>query len=591
MNRETQARAFMDPADLLPPVVGPGLRRVVGYPIARLFGFPALWHLHRELVGDKLHGSEFAERALEKLGVSFGFEEGLVTRFRDIGGPVVVVANHPFGGIDSLALLILLERARPGCVKLFSNAVLTDIPGLRTHLIAVDPLGTGTEAAVANRRGMMAARRHLRSGGVLGMFPAGRVSHQDDPGGPVEDRPWTLHPLRLAEASGATLVCLHIPGGNRPDFLRIPKEWARLRALCLCRELSKSRGKHVEIRQAAVLPPAEIRSLLRKPDAAARLRAWCYLRAERDKPRPRHREGTKDLTAPITAPASPKELRSAVAQLREIGKVTELGRFELLLGRGDQMPLLLQELGKLRELTFRAAGQGTGRPIDLAAEDEWYHHLLLWDEEAGRLAGAYRIGIVREILEARGPAGLYLDHVFRIEPDFYEQLGAAFELSRSFVHPDYQGDPQALAALWRGLGHAAMARGVRTLFGSVTISNAHHPASRSILVKFLRSVHGDDPAMSALVQARQPFRSAPGHHEGIAAAFERVGIDRLDPLIRTLEDGERGIPPLMRYYAALGARFLAYHVEASFADALYCLLRVDLDDLPRAYRRRFLGDS
>jgi putative hemolysin len=179
--------------------------------------------------------------------------------------------------------------------------------------------------------------------------------------------------------------------------------------------------------------------------------------------------------------------------------------------------------------------------------------------------------------------------VFAIDPRFYERLGPAVELSRSFVLPTYQRDNRALALLWRGLGAAAQRHGCPTFFGSVTISNDHHPATRALLVEYLRRNHADDPALRALVAARRAFGPATTYHGLAAEAHAGESIEALAPLVESLEAGRRGIPPLMRYYCSLGAKFLAYHVEPAFQDALYCLLRVDLGKIPEGYRRRFLG--
>ena len=97
--------------------------------------------------------------------------------------------------------------------------------------------------------------------------------------------------------------------------------------------------------------------------------------------------------------------------------------------------------------------------------------------------------------------------------------------------------------------------------------------------------------MRRLVRARRPFRPATRYHPLVGAAYAGEPVDALGPLVDAIEAGERGIPPLLRYYCSLGAKFLAYHVETEFQDALYCLLRVDLNAIPAGYRRRFLGPA
>jgi putative hemolysin len=341
------------------------------------------------------------------------------------------------------------------------------------------------------------------------------------------------------------------------------------------------------VRLAAIYPPAIVAHLARHPEKAARLRADCYLAADAALPRPQADAGQISAQPTVTDPPPAETLEDELSSPETIHLLRH-GRFDLYFICGDSAPQMLRALGCAREVTFRAAGQGTGTSCDLAAEDQHYHHLLLWDGGARRLAGAYRVGIIPRILSEHGPAGLYLNHVFKINPRLYTRLGSAFELSRSFVHPDYQRDRDALAGLWKGLGAAALREGAGTFFGSVTISNAHHPASRALLVEHLRKNHADIPEMCALVRARTPFVPATRYHRLVASAYHGEPISSLSPLIRRIEEDRRDIPPLMRYYCGLGARFLAFHVEASFRDALYCLLRVELAQIPPAYKKRFL---
>jgi len=552
-----------------------------------LFGFPELWRHYDAVAADRPDAPTFAEALLQRLGVQWEISQEDISALREVSGPLLLLANHPFGGADSLALVGLLEAIRPDGWRILSNRIVCSVPELRDRLIQVDPLSSEGESAAINRRGLVHALRHLRSDGGLGLFPAGRVSHRDPKSKSIADRPWSDHPARLATAAGASIAVLHIPGQNSSSFLRLPPRWSRLRALMLCRELTRPAETTVRIRLAALLSPADAHRLAAKPGSGAKLRAWCYLRADADVLRPQPSPSV--VAGPLAPPAETSALLRAAGELRSCRLVISSGKFDIFLARGDESPVLLQELGRLREITFRAAGQGTGQTLDLAPEDHYYHHLLMWDREEERLAGAYRIGIVQDILSSHGPSGLYLDHVFKIRPMFYQKLGPAFELSRSFVLPDYQRNNLALAALWKGLGHAAVKQGIDTLFGSVTISNNHHPASRALLVEHLRRNYADRPDLRQLVQARDPFAAASRYHSQIADAYQGDPIDALAGKIDCLEEGQRGIPPLMRYYCGVGAKFLAFHVEASFADALYCLLRVDLHALPAAYRRRFLG--
>lgn len=554
------------------------------------FGFPALRRLYDESFRPGSKGAAYAREVLARLGVTCDLSAAELELVKRHQGPLLVVVNHPFGGLDSLCVMLALEAVRPGAWRLFSNRIISAIPEFESQMIPVDSLGVSAASQRLNRRGLAQALRHLQQGGVVAAFPAGRVSHLDRQLGVVCDRTWSEHVVRLADATGAAIACLHIPGSNSRGFLRVPRTWFRLRSLLLCRELVGSPPATVKIQLAGWYEPGAVRRLASTPTPGAQLRALCYLRGDHNLPRPiRASEG------PVQVEVAPPQSRELLAaEIAALGPTSRLlassdGSIEVHLFRGDAAPALLRELGRCRELTFRAAGQGVGLARDITPEDAYYHHLVLWQRERCEIIGAYRLGFVQEILAARGPTGLYLDHVFEIRPAFYARLGAAIELSRSFVMPANQKDNRALALLWRGLGTAAARAQCDTFFGSVTVSNDHHPASRAILVEQLQRNHADEPALRRLVRARRPFRAATKYHALVGAAFAGQPFDALAPAIDRLENGERGIPPLMRYYCSLGAKFLAYHVEPTFQDALYCLLRVDTNSMPAAFRQRFLG--
>ncbi|MGJ8655140.1 MAG: GNAT family N-acetyltransferase [Akkermansiaceae bacterium] len=266
--------------------------------------------------------------------------------------------------------------------------------------------------------------------------------------------------------------------------------------------------------------------------------------------------------------------------------------------KGREAPAMLRLIGVARAVTFAAIGAGSGKAVDISEEDEYYDHLLLWDKVEGRLVGAYRIGFTQDILETHGVEGMYLNGVFEMQPEFYEKMvglnggQGAMELSRSFVLPSYQKNPQMLDALWKGIGLAAIAKDCFVLYGSVTISDSFTPLSQAVMVDTLDRYYGADAELRGSVRAKVPFVARTEHHGEVADAWAGMGVNRLDGVILGLEGDQRSIPPLIRYYVSLGAKFLSFQVEESFNDAIYCLLRVDLKALPGRYRRRFLnGDD
>ena len=571
----------LNTAELLPRGWQRALYRPLQPLVERIFDFPGAWKLYAEAGGDSAVAGPFARHILNSLGVEWSLPMDDFERLRAIEGPLVIAANHPYGGIDSFILIDLLDQIRHEKWKIFSNHILQNVRPLTPHRIPVDALGFSENGRRTNARAMRTALQHLRQGGCLALFPARRVAYRDPKLGAVVDFDWSDHAVKLAARTGAHLVCLQIPGHNSERFLRIPKKYPRLRGLMLCRELTQSPARNLDLRIAMTLKPKNVADLQKDPRAAQKTHAWVHLQDDlrahpRKKSPPPQQEASNEGSLPSGAAAPAEELR-----------LFAKAPFQVFCFRGDESPEQLELLGRARSITFRAAGQGTDNAVDLSAEDNYYHHLVVWDTEAQRLAGAYRIGIVPEILKKHGAAGLYLDHVFHIDPNFYKRFPRSMELSRSFVLPDYQKDNRVLPLLWQGLAAIATRHKIDTLFGSVTISDEHHPASRALLVEYLKNNYTDDPETISLVRAREPFVPTTRYHPLVAEAYAGEGINALNPLIQEIEGGQRSIPPLMRYYCQLGARYIGYHVEAKFGNALYCLLRVHLPSIPDGYKKRF----
>ncbi len=576
-----------DSAALLASPVLRALYRPIQTVVEKRLGFPELNQIYHDAGGDTAGAGAFSRQALARLKTTWQLNRDDEGRLRSSEGPLVLVANHPFGGVDALCLIDLMERIRPGAWKIFSNSLLRFIVPLDPHRIEVDALGLTDEAHRLNRRALRQAVACLKAGGCLALFPARRVAHLDAGLGAVVDQPWSEHALKLAASCGATLACLHIPGQNSAEFLKIPLHRIRRRSLRLCREVVDAPPRRLQLSLALQLSPGEVRRWAKLPDGTARLRAHCFIEADKQSLQAKADHSWGRPISPPPAFDASVAAAEALAALTPTQRLYRKDDLELLFIQGREAPGLLELLGRAREVTFRAAGQGVGRDVDLSPEDDYYHQLVVWDHSRNGIAGAYRTGILPSILAEHGPSGLYLDHIFKIDPAFYDRFEASLELSRSFVLPDYQKDNRVLPLLWTGLAIICEQRQLQTLFGSVTISNEFHPASRALLVDFLRREYADTAEIRGWIEARHPFQPQSRYHTLVAKAYAGQNIAKLDPVIRHLEQQQRGIPPLMRYYCQLGARFINYHVEPSFQDALYCLLRVDLPSVPDTYKRRF----
>ena len=284
-----------------------------------------------------------------------------------------------------------------------------------------------------------------------------------------------------------------------------------------------------------------------------------------------------------------RHLSEEVAALPAECELTGDRNFSVYLANSRQIPSLLKEIGRCRELVFRNVGEGTGQHLDLDRFDEYYQHLFLWNKTDRRLAGAYRLAVTSDVLPLLGISGLYTSTLFRFHPDFFERIGPAVELGRSFVMPDYQKNYAALLLLWRGITRAVQRRPeAPVLFGAVSISPHYSAVSRSLITAYLsdRAAH----EMAHLVAARRSFRNRALRNSQVKQFVTMAAsIEDLSVSISDIEDDGKGIPVLIRQYLKAGGRVLGFSVDSSFSNALDALMLADLRLAPAALLERCKG--
>lgn len=568
----------------VPPVVEGALRN--------LLGLGEIERIYADLQSNDT-GKAITQRLLDHLRVTCRVAEKDLARVPRRGGLMLVV-NHPHGILEGAALASILSQVR-GDVKLLANGILANLPELRDLVIAVDPMGS---AARENRTGVRESIEHLARGGMLVVFPAGEVSHFQWSSRSIADSAWNESIARLLAVAerrspGISVVPAYVEGANSIFFQAAGVVHARLRTALLGRELLNKRGKQVNVRIGA---PVAVEKLLAIPTNRERidyLRWRTYLLATRNEYKPLTSAPLLSRTArirpeqPVAAPADPEACAADVAALPAEALLLESGEYCVYIAGAHQLPALLPEIGRLREIAFRTAGEGTGKARDLDSFDQHYLHLFVWNCRKLEVAGAYRIAKTEELRRT----GLYTATLFSYGDEFLNRLGPALELGRSFVSPEYQKSFGPLLLLWKGIGRfVARNPECKTLFGPVSISNEYHSVSRQLMVSFLeRNAWMKDWA--GLISSRNPFRPARARLPEPSLPGSAFDLEDLSAVVSDIDPAQAGVPVLLRQYLKLGGKLLGFNVDPDFAQALDGLIVVDLTKTETKLLERYLGKS
>ena len=570
-----------------------------------IVGMPELNRLYTERVlpdgSDACPGRRFLE----------AFESGYLVSDEEIAripakGPLVVVANHPFGGLDAMILDDLISRVRPD-VRFIANSILASVPAIKDRFFPVDPFG-GPGAARRNAGSIRKAVAWLKDGGALGVFPAGEVSSARWGRWTPTDIEWNPIVARLIKQTGATALPVFFEGSNSAFFHGAGLLAPRLRTLLLGRELLRARRRRVRVAVGNPIPVHQLDRFATPEDLVSFLRIRTFVlrsRLDREEPLVDDRVRTSVRTVPTRARAHPVRMEPvstvpAHPPHRLASEILSLPLEQVLVRRGgqrviwaesDQIPQVLDEVGRLREISFRAAGEGTGRSSDRDRFDEWYVHLVHWNEATNEVVGSYRLGQTDRILRERGIDGLYTRTLFHYDSALLHELGPSVGMGRSFIRPEYQRRSEPLMLLWRGIGqYISRNPKYRNLFGPVSISADYHATSTRLLTSFLAASQRISD-LHPLVRPKRPLKAVRARDWDPSTIASMSSLDDVDELVQEIERGERAVPVLVRQYLKLGGVFLGFNVDPEFSDVVDGLVLVDLLRMNRRLLRFYFSEE
>lgn len=527
---------------------------------------------------------EFLNAILDDFQIHFEIPEEDLQRIPKEGA-FITVSNHPLGGIDGILLLKLLIERRPD-YKIIANFLLHRIVPLKKYVMPVNPFEDRKDVR-SSVTGIKNALLHLEKGYPLGIFPAGEVSTFRD-GKLLVDRPWEEGAIKIINRANVPVIPIYFHGKNSKLFYFLSSLSDTLRTAKLPSELLTQKKRHIKVRIGKPITVKEQSEFQSLEEFHQYLRKKTYMLAN-----PYEKEVSYIPTSGFRVHKPPKKIIDPVPEKSIRKEIEGLAQseshlfssknYQIFLADSKDIPNLLQEIGRLREITFREVGEGTNKALDLDAYDKYYKHLFLWDDEAGKLVGAYRMGLGSEIYEKYGIGGFYVNELFRIEPELYDMMEATIEMGRAFIIKEYQQRPMPLFLLWKGIVHVTLRYPEhKYLMGGVSISNRFSNFSKSLMIEFMKS-HYYDPFIAQYVHPKKEYKVKLNvADKDFVFDATQADMNKFDKIIDEIEPGNLRLPVLMKKYVKQNARLVAFNVDPKFNNAVDGLMYIRIADLPES---------
>ena len=521
-------------------------------------------------------GREFADHLLENMNITIDVSADQLENIPKEGG-FVVVSNHPFGGIEGVMLLSAIAKVRPD-FKIMANFILSHIPNLKECFFAVNPFENNPEWK-SSVSGIKGAIQHIAAGNGLGVFPAGEVSRYHGHDFP-EDLPWSTSIARIIKNAGVPVIPVFWEGQNSKLFYALDKIHPMLGTPRWTRQLANKHDTCFNLQIGKPIMPAEVALYENPKELAAYLRCRSYA-LEANIPTQAVEKKVADLEE-IDAPTDLSLMLNELEAIREKAFLYSTSDYDCYLADYEDIPNLMHEIARLREETFRAIGEGTGKSLDQDEFDRHFKQMILWDKVKQKIAGCYRLGIGSEIIPKYGIKGFYVSTLVNFDEAFAEHLSNTIELGRSFVTLEYQKEVLPLMLLLRGLSDVVVRYPeAKHFIGPVSISSWYPKFYMSMIVKYVTEKHPVSEELSHMATPMTPF------HEDFLKVDADVlmqgnmdGIEKFDKFMFRLSNGQYRLPTLFKKYLKLNAKFLCFNVDPDFNDTLDSLLFLTFTDFP-----------
>lgn len=544
-----------------------------------------------DILKDK-KGKDFFDAFVRERGLKYiVFEEDLAKIPKT--GPFILVSNHPLGAIDGILMTKVLTEIRPD-FKVMGNFLLEKIKPMEPYVIPVNPFESRKEVR-SSAAGMRETLKHLQNGGCVGIFPAGEVSNKNNDFNEIHDRAWEKPALKLIKAAKVPVVPMYFHAKNSRLFYQLAKLHPELQTLMLPAEMMHKREKPIRIRVGKPVPTRALEDHDTIEEMGEFLQNKIYMLKSYYEKRKSIAEQLKLPNLKLNFPIMKEEnvVQNIIDETpqddieKEIALLGDKmlfrnGNYELYFTTYGEIPSIMREIGRQRELTFRKIGEGSNLPFDLDRYDEYYHHLFLWDANARKLVGAYRMALGSEVMKKHGIEGFYTSSLFEFDQELRPFFRKVIEMGRAYISSEYQQKPLPLFLLWRGIVHVCLRNPEhKFLMGGVSISNKFSEFSKSLMIEFMRS-HYYDSAVAQYIHPKKEFKvKLKDRDKHLFLDEMESDLNKLDKIIDDLEP-EMRMPVLIKKYIKQNAKVISFNVDPSFNDAIDGLMYIRISDLPES---------
>jgi len=524
-------------------------------------------------------GMDFIDSMNEELGIRYEISRDELDKI-PLEGPFITVSNHPFGGIDGLLLIKMIASIRPD-YKVLPNFLLQRMGPVGENIFPFNPF-TRHSAPSNIERPLEVIFNHLENGSPIGVFPAGEVSCFNQDIQAVTDPQWQFPALKMIKMANVPVVPIYFQGKNSRFFQLLGRIHPKLQTLKLPSEFFKQRKRVINIRIGSPITTKEQFEFSDIARYGRYLRTKTYALGTSLEVNKFFsvKRGRLKREEPIAEPVPVQKIEAEIARVIGRFSLFKIQNYNVICVPSVEIPNIMNEIGRLREITFREVGEGTNRAMDIDEYDLYYHQLFIWDEEERKIVGAYRVGKGKEIMDIYGIRGFYIQSLFRMHRRMYPILSQALELGRSFIIPEYQRRPMPLFLLWKGILYFLIKNPeYRYLVGPVSISNRFSNFSKELIIKFITEYYYNDK-IARYIRPRKKFIVSLHHLDTDILIESASDLNKFDRIIKDIETAQYNMPVLLKKYLKQNGQIVGFNIDPKFNNALDGLLILDLFDVP-----------